>query len=285
MRHRLGPVLHLLLLSFLTSGCGLLEWKDKLLDVLVDRIPPEMEASLGQQILPSVLPSEATLRDAVLQRQLEGLLEPLLEKNAITQPKIRIYISREPALNAFAIPGGILIFNAGMLRASGSPEEILGVAAHEIAHATERHVVKSMIQSLSLAAIVSFFLGDISGLGAYILHQSQMLLQNGFSRTQEAQADEVGFRYLVQAGVDPRGMSRFFERIRAQKGELEAQHAEGQKLERMNALFSTHPLTQDRIRWVEERFAGLSSQEKAKLRPVRFDLKAFQARLNQVVVP
>lgn len=266
-----------MVLSLMLSGCGILEWKEKALDALVSRIPPDMEVGLGEKVLPTVLPPEAILKDPVLQSRLEALLKPLIERNGIKQPPIKIYISREAELNAFALPGGILIFNRGMLMAAGSAEEILGVAAHELAHVTEKHVVKSMIQSLSLAAIVSFFLGDVSELGAYILQQSQMLLQNGFTRNQEAQADQIGFDYLLAAGIHPKGMSQFFQRLEQRKSEA----AGSQQIERMSVFLSTHPLTAERIRMVEERLAGLSTQQLKALKPVRFDLKDFQQRLAQ----
>ncbi len=281
MRASLLRYLYLMILGLSLSGCGLLEWKDKALDALVARIPIDMEIGLGKQVLPSVLPAESILRDPVLQSRLENLLKPLIERNGINQPPIKIYISREPELNAFALPGGILIFNKGMLMAAGSAEEILGVAAHELAHVTEKHVVKSMIQSLSLAAIVSFFLGDVSELGVYILQQSQMLLQNGFTRTQEAEADQIGFDYLVTAGIHPQGMGQFFQRLEKQRTEGADTTAEGQSLRQMSLFLSTHPLTSERIRMVEERLAGLTSQQKKKLKPVNFDLKDFQQRLAQ----
>jgi predicted Zn-dependent protease len=277
MRAALWRSLTFIVLSLTLSGCGILEWKEKVLDALVSRIPPEMEVGLGKKILPTVLPPEAILKDPVLQSRLEGLLKPLIERNGIKQPPIKIYISRDAQLNAFALPGGILIFNRGMLKAAGSAEEILGVAAHELAHVTEKHVVKSMIQSLSLAAIVSFFLGDVSELGAYILQQSQMLLQNGFTRSQEAQADLIGFDYLLAAGIHPKGMSQFFQRLEQRKSEA----AGTQQIERMSVFLSTHPLTAERIHMVEERLAGLSPQQLKALKPVRFDLKDFQQRLAQ----
>lgn len=271
----------LMVLGLTLSGCGILEWKEKALDALVSRIPPDMEVGLGEKVLPTVLPPEDVLKDPVLQSRLEGLLKPLIERNGINQPPIKIYISRDGELNAFALPGGILIFNRGMLLAAGSAEEILGVAAHELAHVTEKHVVKSMIQSLSLAAIISFFLGDVSELGAYILQQSQMLLQNGFTRTQEAEADRIGFDYLVAAGIHPKGMSQFFQRLEKRKSEAADAPAEGRRLDRVSVFLSTHPLTAERIRMVEERIAGLSAQEIKALKPVRFDLKDFQQRLGQ----
>lgn len=281
MRAALWRSFYLMALSLTLSGCGILEWKEKALDALVSRIPPEMEVGLGEKVLPTVLPPEAILKDPVLQSRLEGLLKPVIERNGIKQPPIKIYISRDDELNAFALPGGILIFNRGMLLAAGSAEEILGVAAHELAHVTEKHVLKSMIQSLSLAAIVSFFLGDVSELGAYILQQSQMLLQNGFTRSQEGEADRLGFDYLVNAGVHPKGMSQFFQRLEKRKSEGADSPAETRKLERMSVFLSTHPLTAERIRMVEERISSLSAQEIKNLKPVRFDLKDFQQRLAQ----
>jgi predicted Zn-dependent protease len=268
----------LLLFCFLLSGCGFLEWKDRALDALVDRIPTDMEEGLGQQILPTFLPEEAVLRDSVLQTRLQNLLNPLVTRNQIKEPAIKIYISRDEELNAFALPGGIMIFNAGMLMAAGSPEEILGVAAHELAHVTEKHVLKSMIQSLSLAAIVTYFLGDVSELGAYILQQSQMLLQNGFTRTQEAEADRIGFDYLVAAGIHPQGMTHFFQRLEKKRSSSTEDSA---RLQRMSVFLSTHPLTAERIRQVEERTAALTNEQKKNLKPVVFDLKDFQSRLSQ----
>lgn len=269
----------LLILSLLISACGLLDLKDRALDSLVRRIPSDMEESLGRQILPSVLPAEAIVRDAELQAELQSLLRILITRNKINQPRIRLYISRDPALNAFALPGGILIFNAGMLTAAGSPEEILGVAAHELAHVTEKHVLKSMVQSLGLTAIVMFFLGDVSELGVYILRQSQVLLQNGFSRKQEAEADDIGLDYLIAAGVHPQGLLQFLQRLEQKK----SNRAQDKSLEKVSTFLSTHPLTADRIRNIKERTETLPSSERQKLKPVQFDLKGFQTRLLQKV--
>lgn len=272
----------LTIVAGIISGCGVLEWKEKLLDALVSRFPTEMEVGLGKQILPSVLPNETILRDAVLQSRLEKLLKPLIERNRIIKPTIQIYISRRAELNAFALPGGILIFNAGMLAATGSPEEILGVAAHELAHVTKKHVLKSMIQRLGLAVIVGFFLGDVSELSAYLIQKSQMLLQNGFTRTQETEADQIGFDYLVTAGIHPKGMGDFFQRLQRQKSESSDSSAKSRGLQLMNTFLSTHPLTVERISMVERRVAALTTQQRQKLKPVTFDLKSFQKRIIEL---
>ncbi len=279
-RHFVRKSLLLLLLSTGLSGCGILELKDRLLDAIVNQVPFSLEQSMGQQLRPSILPDAQIVRDAKLQAQLQKLLAPLINTNTNANFPITIYISSDPVLNAFAIPGGILIFNSGMLLAVSSPEEILGVAAHELAHATQRHVLRSMVQNLSIAAALTIFLGDASGLIGFILQQGQVLLQKGFSRQQEADADRIGFQYLVRSDIDPRGMSKFFERLQDLKQQKE--QARGSQA-RVQNFFSTHPLTEERIQSIERMYAQLKPSERRELQAVRFDLKGFQRRLQGVV--
>lgn len=264
-----------LLLSL--QGCGLLSLKDKLLDMLVDKIPIELETAIGERILPTVLPKEAIHNDPEALKLLSNLLEPLFKANKINSPPFRLLISKDPQLNAFALPGGILVFNSGMLRAAATPEEVLGVAAHEIAHATERHVLKSMIQTLSLTAMLTFFLGDLSGLSAFLIQQGQILLQNGFSRVQEAEADRVGFDYLVAARIDPNGMTQFFKRIESQADRGGQQ--DGGSMAKVESFFSTHPLTAERIKNVEGWIQELPETTRARFRASPFPLETLKARL------
>ncbi|MBC7532304.1 MAG: M48 family metallopeptidase [Oligoflexus sp.] len=257
----------ILILSTTVTSCGVLEWKDNLLSAASDQIPWSFEESMGDQMLPSILPAAATVKDVKAIAELQALLLPITEK--VLVPKIKIHISTDPALNAFAIPGGHLIFNKGMLMAVESPEEIIGVAAHEIAHATERHVMRSMIQGLGIYAIITLFVGDVSSLTAYLIEQGQALLQSGFSRKQERAADEKAVDNLIAARIDPQGMIRFFERIQKESGSSRSG---------VNKFLSSHPLTAERIEAIESRLKALPAGER-QWHPIRFDLKAFQARL------
>ncbi|RYZ59297.1 MAG: M48 family metallopeptidase [Proteobacteria bacterium] len=256
-----------LIFSSVITSCGALEWKDKLLSSASNKIPWSFENAMGDQLLPSILPPDQRIDDPNAQADLEALLLPITSK--IQEPRIKVHISKDPALNAFAIPGGHLIFNKGMLLAAESPEEILGVAAHEIAHATERHVMRSMIQGLSLYAVVTLFMGDVSGVGAYLIHQGQALLETGFSRKQERQADAKGVENLINARIDPRGMIRFFERIQKEAGP----NASG-----VSRFLSTHPLTSERIDAIDSTLKSLPAAEKT-WKPLEFNLKEFQNRL------
>ncbi len=263
----------LLILNF-TTGCNsIVEWKDKILGAAANSVPWEFENAMGDKLLPSILEPEMELNHAPSIAQLESLLKPLTSR--VDQPNIRIHISKADDLNAFAIPGGHLIFNRGMLLAVETPEEILGVAAHEISHATERHSMRSMIQGLGLYAAITIFLGDVSGIGAILIDQGQALIQNGFSRSQERAADRVGVERLIAAKIDPMGMVHFFQRL-----ETESQKA-GRENSRVAQFMSTHPLTQERIDDIKKRVAARSSAERNQWKPVAFDLKAFQAGLGK----
>lgn len=265
--------LSLILLSFLSTSCSeVLEWKDRVLSSVANTIPWEFETSMGDQLLPSILAPEFEIKDEVALQQLENLLKPLITQ--VSQPQIKLHISKEQELNAFAIPGGHLIFNRGMLLAAETPEEILGVAAHEIAHASERHTMRTMIQGLSIYAAITLFLGDVSGLGAILIDQGQALVQNGFSRAQERSADAIGVARLINARINPEGMIRFFQRLEAEG------RSRGQNNSRVSQFMSTHPLTAERIEEIKAAIARVPESERKTWKPVAFDLKAFQKRLG-----
>lgn len=261
------------------SSCGLSNLKDKALDALVNKIPLEMEEAIGDGLLPQILPKERAFTDKKTLQQLEELLLPLIKSSGLDKDFVKVHISKDSELNAFAAPGGHLIFNAGMLRAAERSEEILGVAAHELAHAKRRHVTKSMVQSVGLSVMVGVVFGDLEGVAAFLIQQGQAMLSNGFSRTQESEADELGFRYLVVAGIDPRGMADFFQRI--QKKNEDSPLSSSGALGKVASFLSTHPLTEERIKLLHKRYDGLSGERKDRIKPVEFPLKSFQDNLGK----
>jgi predicted Zn-dependent protease len=263
-----------LLILCTAPGCSvILEWKDNVLSTAANSVPWEFEHAMGDKLLPAILDPQRELVDPTSVAQLERLLKPLTAN--VKQPKIRIHISKDNELNAFAIPGGHLIFNRGMLLSVETPEEILGVAAHEISHATERHSLRSMIQGLSLYAAITLFLGDVSGLGAILIDQGQALIQNGFSRSQERAADRIGVERLLEAGINPAGMIHFFERLQKES------QGDPRDSSRVAQFMSTHPSTVERIDEIKKLVASRPDDEKRGWKPIAFDLKAFQAGMGR----
>ncbi len=268
-------LLPLLWIACLSSSCSqILDGKDQILAFLVDFIPIEIEQALGERTLESVVPKNMRLVDAKAQAALESLMQPLLRLPQ-HQQKPRIIISQSQELNAFALPGGILVFNQGMLLAAESPEEILGVAAHELAHVSERHVMSGLVQSMGLMAIVSAVFGDVEGLAALLVGQGTRLVQSGFSRRHESEADAVGFNSMVAAKLDPRGMVRFFQRLEKIK-----QQDPQNPMVKLQSFFSTHPLTGERIETIAALYEQLPNSEKKSLKKSNFPLKNLQDNLR-----
>jgi len=149
-------------------------------------------------------------------------------------------------VNAFALPGGFLYVNRGLLEAAENEAELAGVLSHEIAHVTARHGIEQMSkgQLLNYASIPLFIFG---GLGGYIAQQVGSILVPltflKFSRGAEKEADRLGAQYMWASGYDPNALVTFFEKL---------QQKDKKKPGTISKLFSTHPLTGDRIKEVNE---------------------------------
>lgn len=144
------------------------------------------------------------------------------------------YVADDPAINAFAVPGGYVVVNTGLIRAADSAEEVAGVLAHEVQHVELRHTLKNLVHSLGLRAALAMALGDISG--SALGDVAATLGELKFSRDLESEADKLGLAALRQAGIAPQGMVTFFEKLsRQEKGTTPP------------ALLSTHPASEQRM--------------------------------------
>jgi Zn-dependent protease with chaperone function len=143
------------------------------------------------------------------------------------------YVAEDPAVNAFAVPGGYVVVNTGLIQAADSAEEVAGVLAHEVQHIERRHTLKNIVHSLGLRAALSLALGDIgsSALGDAAANLSELK----FGRDLESESDRLGLLALRQAGIAPQGMVSFFDKLRKQEGTAPP------------ALLSTHPASEDRM--------------------------------------
>jgi predicted Zn-dependent protease len=145
-------------------------------------------------------------------------------------------------VNAMALPGGFFFVNSGLIMKAESEAELAGVMAHEIAHIAARHGTRQATrgQVVNLASIPLIFMGGWTGYG--IRQATSVLVPIGFlkfSRSFEQEADLLGLQYLYKAGYDPTAFVDFFEKI---------QSMEKKKPGTMAKVFSSHPMTDDRIK-------------------------------------
>lgn len=251
-----------------------------ILDATVKQVPFEIEQKIGDKLTGIVIPPGNLITDEnnEVLKTLRMQVSRLSSQLPLEMQGVVTYIAKDETLNAFALPGGVIVFNTGMLKKAESMEEVLGVAAHELSHVKERHVLKGIVQALGVYFAVDLLLGDITGVLAVITNNADLLLQNSFSRDQERQADEEGFKLLLKAGVDPIGMQKFFERILQEK-ELAKDHPLS-KVETYLSFLSTHPETKERIAKMQEKRENLDNAK--NFRPVEFDYNNFREQVRSL---
>ncbi len=224
--------------------------------ILAERVPVEWEEKLGKLSYDQIsLQSEFmdTKNSAVL---LAPLVTPLLKSLPDKRFDYRFYISNDSNLNAFALPGGIVVINAGLILAADSAEEVLGVISHEITHVRQRHGIRNIMSTVGTYAIISALVGDVSGVMAIVTSAAPILINQGYSRKFESESDSLGFDMMVRAKLDPSGLARFFEKMLLKEKEMLEKIDDKESREWIEAglgFLSSHPATQDRIDTLKNR--------------------------------
>src|SRR6185437_9156884 len=138
--------------------------------------------------------------------QLTELAQPLIKALPENRRNLKFYILNDEEPNAFALPGGHVVVHTGLLQMTETPEELLGVLAHEIAHETQQHVIRHRIAAAGQIVIFGLFMQGRHGAGNLFALGSGLMIYQGFSQEYETEADDVGWKYLVAAKIDPQGM-------------------------------------------------------------------------------
>jgi beta-barrel assembly-enhancing protease len=201
----------------------------------------EKEIALGKQLAQEVERQAKIIDDPIIAEYVNRVGQNLVRNSDAKVPfTIKVLDSEE--VNAFALPGGFFFVNSGLLLKAESESELAGVMAHEIAHVAARHGTKQATRGeiINLASIPLIFMGGWTG---YAIRQGAGLAIPlgflNFSRAFEREADYLGLQYLYKTGYDPTAFVDFFEKI---------QSMEKKKPGTVSKVFSTHPMTDDRIK-------------------------------------
>lgn len=232
--------------------------KDAITGWIASRVSQETETGIGERAL-AQLEMEHELTQQGLAASTVAELGTRLTKGSRYQ--YRWYVSDDPEVNAYALPGGIVVVNQGMLKEMRNADELAGVLAHEVQHVERRHTLQQMISSAGWAAVLAVVLGDVSAITAIVIHQLGNLRN---SRKLEAEADAEGMKALVRAGLPLEGMVTLFKRLQADQ---EKRGGDGPE------LLSSHPATAERIADLERLAATL----KCDCQPLNIDWPAVQA--------
>ncbi len=222
----------------------------------LDLMGEAQEVQLGTQLYPRYTQiSLGEVPDAGLQVYVDAVGEKLASVSHRPQLDYHYNAVNDPEVNAYALPGGKISITRGLLARLGSEDELAAVLGHETGHVCARHAARQYTQAMLLqAALVGsavymeakgtehrdvYVLGGLLGASLWMAH---------YSRNQERQADELGFRYMVAAGYNPEGMVEVMEVLQ------QAHEREPGLLERM---FASHPMTSERLRVARQRVEGV----------------------------
>jgi predicted Zn-dependent protease len=201
----------------------------------------EKEIALGKQVAQEIERQARIIDDPVISEYVNRVGQNLVRNSDVKVP-VTIKVLDSQDVNAMALPGGFFFVNSGLILRAESESELAGVMAHEIAHIAARHGTRQATrgQIINLASIPLIFMGGWTGYG--VRQGASLLVPVGFLKFErgfESEADMLGLQYLYKAGYDPTSFVDFFEKI---------QSDEKKKPGTMAKVFSTHPLTEDRIK-------------------------------------
>jgi len=206
----------------------------------------EREIALGKQLAQEVERQAKLIDDPIIAEYVNRVGQNLV-RNSDAKVPFTIKVLDAEEVNAFALPGGFFFVNSGLILKADSESELAGVMAHEIAHVAARHGTRNATrgQLIQFAMIPVMIMSG--GWTGYAIYQGASLaIPMGFlafTRSMEREADFLGLQYMYKAGYDPTSFVDFFEKI---------QTMEKRKPGTVAKVFSTHPMTDDRIKASQE---------------------------------
>lgn len=141
---------------------------------------------------------------------------PLARRDFDVPYEIKVLKNKE--VNAFALPGGPIYFNRGLIDLAASDDEIAAVLGHEATHVSKRHSGRQISDAQTKGTLAQLLLGRAGNLANLAAGIALNLEQLNYSRGDEAQSDEIGFRYLTEAGYEPEAMASFFRKMEKKVG-------------------------------------------------------------------
>lgn len=217
---------------------------------------PAQERKLGAQVVYQLRTQNAIIDDVELEAYINRIGRRLASHTDRSAKLFHFYVIDTDAINAFALPGGYIGINSGLITATDNESELAGVMAHEIAHVTQRHIARQKAESRGdgiatmataiVAAVIGASAGASDAVPAAIMggmsHLGMQQLQ--YTRAHEHEADRVGIRTLARSDFDPKAMASFFEKLQ-RHSDLYGQH--------LPQILLSHPTGNTRMAEAESR--------------------------------
>ena len=231
----------LLLTSFTTPGLKGFGFERTKLRPGWNMFSVQQDVEIGSQVSQDAERQHRLNRSAAVNRYVNTLGKALASRAPGARYPYQVKVVEDRAINAFALPGGFLYVNRGIIESADNEAQLAGVLAHEISHVALRHGTNQLTKSYAARAPLAI-LGSLVGsesIGGIVTQMGASLVANSvllkFSRDAEIQADVLGTQILHDSNYDPRAMVQFFRKLETSAGSRGAE------------FFSSHPDPGDRI--------------------------------------
>jgi len=238
-------------------------------------ISQQEEVALGADVAGQVAAELPLIRDGAVVSYLTTLGNQIARVADTRNLAWHFSVVDSKEVNAFAVPGGWVYVNRGLIERSANMSQLAGVLAHEIGHITRRHSVEQMQQAqganigVTLACTLTGACGGGAAQAAIGIGGSALFAK--FSRSDEAEADEEAVRTTIKAGISPTGVPGMFRILLAERQ---------QNPGAVDAFFASHPLAEDRIAATERQIAAVPA---AQLQGLTQDTQAFQTFKRRIL--
>ncbi|MFL5464219.1 MAG: M48 family metallopeptidase [Gemmatimonadaceae bacterium] len=240
-------------------------------------ISQQQEVQMGQEYAQQINAQLPIIQDPELNRYINVLGDSIAKLTSRRDLDWHFFIVDAKDVNAFAVPGGFIYVNRGLIERTDQMDEVAGVLGHEIGHVLKRHTIKQMekAQGANIGVTLACILTSIcnSQVAGAAINIAGGAVFARFSRQDEAEADQEGFNNVVRAGISPVGMVTMFQKLiaerRSQPGAVES-------------WFRTHPLEEDRIQAIQARINQLPRATLASLGTDTRNFHAFKARIQSL---
>ncbi|HEU0077593.1 MAG TPA: M48 family metallopeptidase [Longimicrobiaceae bacterium] len=235
----------------------------------------QQEVEIGRQNAAQVNQQLPIVRDAAVNQYINELGRSIARGADPRGIPYTFQVVNSNVVNAFALPGGYIYINRGVIERASNASELAGVMSHEIAHVVERHgieqVQRAQNANMGLALLYGVLLGrNPGGLEQIGIQAGGTAVFASYGRDAEREADLRGVEFMTRAGYNPQGMVSFFEKLLSERQRNPS---------RLEQWFATHPLTEERIQITSRAVAAIPA---ATRRNLNTDTRAFQSFKSRV---
>ncbi len=243
-------------------------------------VSTQQEVQMGQQEAAQINQQLPLVRDAEANRYINLLGDQIARTTKRADLDWRFFIVDAAEVNAFAVPGGFVYVNRGLIERTDRMDELAGVLGHEIGHVVLRHTIKQMeqMQGANIGVTLACVLTSIcnSQIAQAGINVAGTALFSKFSRTDESQADQQAVKNTIAAGIDPHGVVTMFEKLIAERKRRPGS---------VDAFFATHPGEEGRITAVQAEIDKYPATSLRGLTTNTTNYNSFRARIRSLPPP